>query len=205
MTLPTPPDPNTWLMGGGIPSAKFDAIGTTVAGDITEEPTIQQQRNFDTGEPEFWTDGNPKYMLVVNIHTAMRDPDVDNDDGTRGLYVRANLQKAIRDAVRLAGADRLQVGGHLTITYTGDGTPPRKGANAPKLYTAVYKPPQQQAAQQFLGLNQPAPATYTAPPPNAVQQAAQNVATSDQPPTPTLSPEAIEALKALGYNLGGTP
>lgn len=193
MTQPTLPNANAWLMGGGVPSAKFDAIGTTVAGTITEQPTIQQQRDFDTGQPEFWDDGNPKYMLVVHLETKQRDPSVDNDDGTRALYVRSFLQKAIRDAVRLAGGDGLEPGGHLSVTYTGDGTPPRRGANAPKLYTATYKLPTAQAANEFLN----------AAPNPAVQQAAENVATSDQPQMPQLTPEAVEALKRLGMFGGG--
>jgi hypothetical protein len=187
-------------MQGGTPSAKFDTPGTTIAGTITEPPTIQQQRNFDTQALEYWEDGNPKYMLVVNIDTGKVDPNVDNDDGVRAIYVRANLQKAVREAVRLAGQEGLEVGGHLAVTYTGDGTPPRRGANAPKLYSAVYKAAQATAAQNFLNTTPQQNAQTSAQQP--AQQAAQYVADTPATPAPAgLDPKALEALKALGIDL----
>jgi hypothetical protein len=187
MTLP---NPNQWLMGGGYTTAKFDKPGVSVTGSIAEQPTIQQQRNFDTGALEYWEDGNPKYQLVVVLNTDQRDPDVQDDDGTRAVYVRGNLQKAIRDAVRQAGADGLETGGMLTVTYTGDGVPSRKGINPPKMYSATYKPPAAAAAQDFLN----------ATPGQATQQAAQYVA--ETPPTPGegLSATQQEALKVLGID-----
>src|SRR5256885_7443643 len=163
MTLP---NANQWLMGGGYTTAKFDKPGASVTGTVAEQPTIQQQRNFDTGALEFWDDGNPKYQLVVVLQTDQRDPDVQDDDGTRALYVRGNLQKAIRDAVRQSGADGLETGGMVTVTYTGDAAPTRKGINGAKLYRAEYKPPAAAAAQDLL----------SSTPGQATHQGAQSVA-----------------------------
>jgi hypothetical protein len=46
---------------------------------------------------------------------------------------------AIRAAVRASGA-QLGTGGHLSVTYTGDGERTKPGFSPPKLYTATYRP-----------------------------------------------------------------
>lgn len=191
MTLP---NANQWLMGGGYTSAKFETPGTKMSGVIAEQPTIQQQRNFDTGQLEFWEDGNPKYQLVVVLKTDLRDPAVQDDDGLRALYVRGNLQKAIRDAVRQSGADGLETDGYLVVTYTGDGVPSRKGISAPKLYSATYKAPAAAAAQDFLN-NTPGAATQ-----KAAQYVAETPATPNTEDTAGLSATQKAALEALGID-----
>src|SRR5690348_7997678 len=50
----TTPSANDLLMGGGIPSARFPVVGTTVTGIIVREPTVRQQTDFDTGAPKFF-------------------------------------------------------------------------------------------------------------------------------------------------------
>jgi len=58
-------DANAFLMGTGIPSAKFPTVGTTVTGTIVREPELQQQTDFDTGEPLTWPDGRPRMQVRV--------------------------------------------------------------------------------------------------------------------------------------------
>lgn len=133
------PSAEDFLMGGGgAPSAKFPQPGTTVAGRITEQPRLEQQRDFTTGEAKFWKDGNPQMQLIVTVQTDQRDPQIDEDDGRRRLYVKGALKNAVADAVRAAGARGLEVGGHLTVTYTHDGQATQRGMNPPKQYTAQY-------------------------------------------------------------------
>lgn len=144
MTTPqqynTPSADDFLLGGGGAPSAKFVTPGTVIAGRITQQPTVQQQRDIQTGEKKFWNDGNPMMQLVVTIQTDQRDPSISDDDGQRRLFIKGALQAAVADAVRTAGATGLEVGGHLTVTYTHDGTPKQRGFSAPKQYTATYMP-----------------------------------------------------------------
>src|SRR5690606_2848911 len=109
------------------------------------------------------------------------DPEVADDNGERALYIKGNLLKAVREAVRKAGAKGLDVGGTLTVTYSGDGEVSKRGINPPKLYTAVYAPPAQQADEFASG----APA---ATPP--VQPPAGEV-------SPQVGAEALAALQAL--------
>lgn len=132
------PDADDFLMGGGIPSAKFPAVGTTVTGRITEKPTVQQQKDYTTEQPKFWDDGSPMMQLVVTVATSERDPEITDDDGTRRIYVKGNLKTAVASAVRAAGARGLEVGGVLAVTYTGDGEKKNPKFNAPKLFSVVY-------------------------------------------------------------------
>ncbi|GEM_PF-4196668 len=177
MTVPTQPQvpsADDFLMGGGVPSAKFPAIGATVTGRITERPTVEQQRDYTTGELKFWDDGKAQMQLVVTLATSERDPANPEDDGARRLYVKGQLKNAVAQAVRAAGARGLEDGGTLTVTYSHDGVAKNPRFNAPKNFTVQYVP----AAIAELHTPEPghAPAPhpgYAAVPPNPVVQALQ--------------------------------
>lgn len=130
-------DPNDFLMGGGIKSAKFDEVGKVVKG-IIQALAMQQQRDFKTGQAKFWDDGRPMMHLRTVVVTDERDgPD---DDGLRALYLKGESQKAVREAVRASGAKSIEVGGTLALQFTGLGEK-KKNLDPPKLYKAQYKPP----------------------------------------------------------------
>ena len=61
--------------------------GTVVTGQIVERPTVQQQTEIGTGKSLFFDDGKPREQLVVTIQTEIRDPEVDDDDGKRRVFV----------------------------------------------------------------------------------------------------------------------
>jgi len=134
------PTADDFLMGGGVPSAKFPAIGATVSGRITERPTVEQQRDYTTGDLKFWDDGKPQMQLVVTLATNERDPENPEDDGTRRLYVKGQMKNAVASAVRATGARGLEVGGTLTVTYARDGQKTNPKFNAPKNFDASYVP-----------------------------------------------------------------
>jgi hypothetical protein len=182
MTAPTQHDPNKFLMGSGVKSAKFETVGTTIGGRIVTEPTVQQQTKYKTGEALFFDNGDPKLQLVVKVQTDLReDPD---DDGVRGLYLkggykRPTTQKAVADAVRNAGAQGLSIGGELYLTLTHiEGT----GQDAPKSFTARYVPPQ--VGGSFL---QPDAPTAQAPPSAPVAPAA-----PQQPVAAPVAPQPVD-------------
>lgn len=157
-------DANDFLMGGGVTSAKFPAIGTTITGTICRPPEVQQQTDAKTGDLKFWSDGKPMQQLQVQLATNERDPQTDHDDGVRAIYVKGKMQAAVRDAVRRSGAKGLEIGGTLTVTYTGDGEQPTNRAlSAPKLYSAVYIPAPAVAASQFLEQGEPGQSAPAAP------------------------------------------
>lgn len=151
-------DPNEWLMSGGARSAKFETIGTVVKGVIVAAPELRQQTDFTTGALKFWDDGKPMMQLVVTVDTGEKDPLEDDDDGLRSFYIKANLQVAVKDAIRKAGAKGLEVGGKLAVKYTGDGVAKTKGMSPPKQFSAQYTPAV--AAEDFF--SDPAPAAPAA-------------------------------------------
>ncbi|MFC3980194.1 hypothetical protein [Streptosporangium jomthongense] len=208
MTTPFTMDANAFLMGGGIPSAQFpnQAFGTTVSGPITTPPTVEQQKDLDSGEPKVWSDGKPMMQMVVTVQTSLRDPQIVDDDGQRKFYIKAKLLDAVRTAVRQSGARGLEVGGVLSITYVADGEVKKRGHNPPKIYTATYMPPSAVQASDFLqGAPQaPAPAPqYAAPAPapavpaQPAQPAPTPAAGAAWTPPPGLAPEQAAALAAL--------
>ncbi len=201
---------NEFLMGSGAASAKFETIGTECVGTIVKEPVVQQQTDITTGEPKYWSDGKPREQLQVVLATQQRDPSDPHDDGHRALYVRGELTKAVRAAIRASGAKGIEVGGTMTVTYTGNGQPPKPGFSGAKLFAVTYAPPLPQAANAFLGADQQAPAAPAYQAPQQPQQdawnspAAQAPAFAQQAPaaapvaTPAgISPEALAAVQGL--------
>jgi hypothetical protein len=125
------------FLAGGLPGAAFDEIGDEWTGTVISAERVQQT-DYDTGVPVTWDDGQPKMMLHIDIATEVRDEEIVGDDGSRRLYVRGNLLTAVRQAMRAAKV-RLEPGCILTVKYVDDGTPPKKGMNAPKLYEATIQ------------------------------------------------------------------
>lgn len=127
-------------LAAGTPAAKFESIGAVVKGAIVSAE-MAQQRDFMTGKPKFWDDGNPCTQILIVLQTDERSPDIDDDTGLRMLYVKkpGGMLKAIHAAL---GKNKLSqsIGGILAVKYTGDGTPPSKGMSPPKLYAAKFTP-----------------------------------------------------------------
>ena len=142
-------DAASFLMGGSVPSASFLKHGDSVTGTVSEPPTVQQQRDMQTNALKTWDDGSPMLQLVVTLQTDERDAGIEDDDGRRRCYLKFNMKKSVADAVRKAGCKALELGGRLTITYTHDGEPTKRGFNPPKFYEAEYIPP----AANFLNDN----------------------------------------------------
>jgi hypothetical protein len=137
-----------FLSGGGAASAKFPTPGTTVKGTI-ESAVVQQQTDFATGSPKTWDDGNPMLQLVVTLATDERDDSIDNDDGTRRVFIKGQMRSAVAEAVKLAGAKAVERGATLAIQYKGDGTASKAGFNPPKVYHAQYRSPADKVAEAF--------------------------------------------------------
>lgn len=149
-------DSEDFLFGGGAKSASFLTISDAHVGVIVEEPTRVQACDYKTGDPKFWpakggqVQGDPVMQLRVTIQTDER-VDAD-DDGRRAIYVsgarkpesQSKLAATIA-AVKAAGAAGLKVGGRFGLQYVADGTKPADGGSPPKMYRAIYEPPETQA------------------------------------------------------------
>lgn len=143
MTQSLTPEQQFLMGGGGAPSAfgKYDGPGTRRGGKIVERPELRQQTEYKTNELLYWKDGNPRMQLVVTVQTDQRDPEREDDDGKRRFYVKSNMQHAVRDAIKTAGASGLEVGGTLYITRLR-----QEGENEVWVHSAEYIP----AAQNFV-------------------------------------------------------
>jgi hypothetical protein len=140
------------MQGGGTPWAKFPTIGTVVIGTVLTEPVVQQQRDFeDNSKLLTWDNGDPKREFVAKIQTAERDPAIEDDDGIRALHMASpNMISAVRAACKAVKSGGLEVGGVITITYTGDGEAKGRG-KAPKMYTASYERPPNAGNASLMG------------------------------------------------------
>lgn len=123
---------NDLLMGGGGPAAfKFEVIGATAKGVITDLNKTQVT-DIKTREPRFYSDGNPIMQLVITLRQ-------DNDEETR-VFCKPAAKEAIRKAVQSVEASGLEVGGKLAVKYSDD-EPSKPGLDPKKLFTAQYQPP----------------------------------------------------------------
>lgn len=133
-------DVQQFLMQSGVKSFAFEKVGDTAKG-VIESLEMQQQRGFTDGEPLWWDDEKtqPKKQLRIVLKTDAHDD--DDDDGRRAIYVKSFMQQAVRDAIRAAGAEKIEEGGTLAVRFDSEGEPPKKGLNPPKYYRAQYQPP----------------------------------------------------------------
>ena len=153
-----------FFAAGAPPPAKFPTPGTSVSGIITEEPQMSQQTD-PSGELKTWQDGNPMMQLVVTLKTEQRDPAIEDDDGSRRVFIKGQMRNAVQTAVKNARAKGLDVGGTLTVTYTHDGERSNPAFSPPKQYEAQYVPPKSDGGAAFLGTNGKSAAAPTNLPP----------------------------------------
>lgn len=155
-----------FLMGGRkIPSAfqRYQRntplpVGTTIRGQVESWEYVQQRDYDDDTKLKFWDDGSPMMQLViVLVNTGLSEERYRNqetgeaDDGDRKLYVKGELQKALRKAITAAGVPFIERGGWITTQITGEGVASNPKYNPPTLYTCHYEP----AAQNFLSTPTP--------------------------------------------------
>ena len=124
------------------PAAKFENIGDKIAGRIVSVKR-EQQREFESGKPLVWDNGDPRLQTVIGLDTADGEVTVYAKGGKVGDIAEGEgmaMENAIVAAVRSAGADSIDPGAELAIQHTGIAKPTRAGLNGQKLYVAAYKP-----------------------------------------------------------------
>lgn len=129
------PDPNSLLGSKSVPSISFkDAkVGDAYTGIITDLRTVQV-KSYDTGEPEFWDDGKPKLQIEVTLATDYLDPELDDDDGTRRVYLFGQKLAAAKQEMKSKGLQKLEKGMKFTIKFVGEKPASNKKYNPVKLY-----------------------------------------------------------------------
>ena len=201
---------NDLLMGGGgAPAARFDTEGASVTGRIVAISAPYQEREYDRNAPGqgglrfFPKSGDPIMTFNFDIATTLRDPSIEDDDGTRRVYMDGSrIKKAFREHLRAIGAPGLEVGGTITLTVTHFDTPGdiRSGKN----WAVQYTPPSQgAAANAVLGATASPAAPVATPAPAAASSDLDTPLTDAQVTsvkamsTAGLAPEAIAATLGL--------
>lgn len=113
--------------------------GTTMDGRVLELPREVQQRDFDTGEPDFW-DGErtqPKMAVVVPVL-------VDGDEVSLWCPKPSAIFRAVVDAKEEAG-EPITPGGRLRVRKVGEKPDPKGKKNPQNLFKAKYDPPEKDA------------------------------------------------------------
>ena len=189
-------------------SWKFTNPGDTHTGTITEVSDARQATEYGSNELAYWDKERtrPKMQVAVTLDTAERDPQDANDTGKRTLWVvedgrSGSILSAIRQAVHQAGAGTIDIGGQLTVAFSGFDPNSKNPANPRKVYTAAYQAPapaggmftnQEPAQPAVPAPAAPAPAPAAPAQPVAPAPAAQPVAA----PAPAAQPVAAPATPA---------
>lgn len=182
-------------------SWKFTNPGDTHTGTITEVSDARQATEFGSNEPAYWDreKTRPKMQVAVTLDTAERDPQDANDTGKRTLWVvedgrSGSILSAIRQAVHQAGAGTIDIGGQLTVIFSGFDPNSKNPANPRKVYSASYVPP---APAGGMFTNQ-APAQPVAPAAAPAQPVAAPATPAPVPAVPDAVRQAVTALIATG-------
>ena len=182
-------------------SWKFTNPGDTHSGTITEVSDARQATEFGSNEPAFWDreKTRPKMQVAVTLDTAERDPQDANDTGKRTLWVvedgrSGSILSAIRQAVHQVGAGTIDIGGQLTVTFSGFDPNSKNPANPRKVYTAAYQAP---APAGGMFTNQE-PAQPVAPAAAPAQPVAAPATPAPVPAVPDAVRQAVTALIGTG-------
>lgn len=130
-------------LAGGSKSASFHNIGDSVEGTVLSS-AIKQATDIKTKAPLTWDDGNPQMNFVFELQTSLRDPQIENDNGIRSVWMKVSGadKKAVKKAVMDAGVDDIYDGGYMKVTYVGDEPSSVPGFNPKKIKEVQYRPPQ---------------------------------------------------------------
>jgi len=183
--------------GDSAPSLSFkdSPIGTAYTDTVTQLPQEMQARDFDTGKPDFWEDGNPKKTIVTGL-------EVNGEERSLWAPKPSAMFAAIKAAQQSAGAS-IAIGGTLTVQYYADKPNERNPRlNPAKQYAVTYTPPnpfadQQQPAQQVAQQQFVPPQQVAQPPFQPVAQPQVQQHLQAVPPTQQAAPAPQQVQGAL--------
>jgi hypothetical protein len=134
--------------GGPIWGGASVGEGDEITGVIIDV-IASQQTDMETKMPKFYPDGNPMMQLVFTLQTSLRDPNVEDDDGTRRIFAKRGKDEAkgypmLNAITKALDKHKVKVsqslGGTLRIKCFGNGTPTVKGYQGTKLFKATFEP-----------------------------------------------------------------
>lgn len=129
--------------GGKSAFSKESPIGTSITGTVIDV-SVQQIRDYMTGELKFWDGERPQQQLAIVLQTDLRTD--AEDDGKRSIYIKTwgVWKEKLMEAVRAAGgtklSDVLATGAIFTDTYVHD--KPSKQGSPTKVHEYRIQPAQ---------------------------------------------------------------
>jgi len=156
-------DVNAQLFGADrAPIAKFESKGDKVEWSaVIDGETMHRRAYSEPGDPlgdllywtrsgqktteEFDQAGRPNQantQIVLTVQTALRDPEIEDDDGVRRVFFAGRKTKghpleALRNALKAAKCKEIEIGSSGALWVTGGVGSPSK----PLLFAASYAPP----------------------------------------------------------------
>ena len=132
--VPTYDDPLSYEKAPSL-SFRDAAVGTMYKGVITSRPKLVQSRDFESGEPKTWSDGNPVMSVVIML-------DVQGEARSLWAQKPSAMFAALVAAQKEAGVGPMEEGGTLYVKFIGE-TPNAKNPklNKAKQYAVKYEPP----------------------------------------------------------------
>lgn len=198
------------LLGGrSIPTLKFTyenppgsgnhvdlGVGTKYAGTVLENPRARHAQDYTTKQPKFYPNGDPIMELDIVLDCQyLIQPGDEDDDGKRVLRGTQHIRRALQDEMQAKNIRSFGPGTYLEIEHVGYN--PAKGARPSKKYQVTlsnvqpFRPAEQVAVEQAMGVAPAAPVAPPAPPVAPVVPAipAAPVAAA-APPAPPATPAA---------------
>lgn len=191
---PQPTDTSGFFGGGAAISwddRKGYVKGTPRGGKVIDKK-ITNQTKMGTNEVIPWPDGSPRKQMELTLQTAERaDP---QDDGQRRLFIKGDLPRATREAMKPYGKHDIEIGAWFYAAWVDEKPSKQAGYNPQKIFNAVYAPPG--APDPMAG--QPAYAAQPVPQQAAYVPAHEQVAPSviGGVPQPHATPEQFAAYAA---------
>lgn len=171
------------LLGGrSLPTLKFTyenppgsgnhvdlGVGTKYAGTVLENPRARHAQDYNTKQPKFYPNGDPIMELDIVLDCQyLIQPGDEDDDGKRVLRGTQHIRRALQDEMQAKNIRSFGPGTYLEIEHVGYN--PAKGARPSKKYQVTlsnvqpFRPAEQVAVEQAMGVAPAAPAAPPAPP-----------------------------------------
>lgn len=138
------------LAGGGKSwGGEGYGVGDKLDGEVVDSGRVQQT-DFQSNEPLFWPNGDPRMMSKVTVKTTLSES--DEDDGVRTVYLKGGNfearegsgfsgEKALAEAMKAAGVKTLAAGSRIQIHITGLSKVTTRGFQPAKLWKIKVSPP----------------------------------------------------------------
>lgn len=165
--------------GGGGPKAlswKDKPVGHSYQGIITKVEVINKT-DKKTGAVVMNQYGKPKKIVILTLITDLRDPEIEDDNGLRRIFLQGNAAWELRQTLRAGSFAKPIKGGRFKITKSG--TKPTEHYNDQNLFQVLYADPTGDTLAQVAAIESVANRSAVEDGWNTAQQPAGRVNTLD--------------------------